>query len=107
MSLLAVEQNQLKIWKILNEGGSTFLQEVHCLAIHKNIISAVHHQSQIILCIEQGLSITLDEKLDYVSKVDLEIKDGCFLTEWDKNLLLFTKLGQMHVIEHQKQKKVV
>ena len=53
------------------------------------------------------MSITLDLKLDYISKVDLEIRDVSFLTEWDKNLLLFTKTGLMHVLEHEKSKRVL
>jgi hypothetical protein len=107
LSLLTVERNQLKIWRILNEGATTLLEEAYCLAMHKNIVSAVHHQNQIVICLEQGLSITIDEKFDYVSKVDLEIKDVCFVCEWGKNIVLFTKSGLMYLMEHQKQKKVL
>lgn len=37
----------------------------------------------------------------------MEIKEISFATEWDKNLLIFTKKGFLHVVEHQKQKKTI
>jgi hypothetical protein len=107
LSLLTVEPNSVKIWRILNEGGTTLLEEQYCLAIHKPIQSAIYHESLIILSMAENLNITLDQKLEYLSKVDMNLKPICHISSWDKNLLYFTKNGYMYVYEYQKQKQMM
>lgn len=97
-----MEEKNVKIWAILNEGGGTQLEERYCLAIHKSIQTAIHHEGQIILCMEDNLNVTLDEQLEYLSKVDMSIPAICHISKWDKNIVYFTKNGYMYIFEFEK-----
>ncbi len=102
LSLLTVEPNEVKIWKISTENGTTILEEQYCIAIHKDIISAVHRKNQIILAMAENLNVTLDEQLEYIAKVDMKLPPICHLATWDLNVIYFCKTGSMYLFEQEK-----
>lgn len=69
-NLLIVEQNAVKIWKISNYvDGKSQLEEIYNLAVHKNILSAVHIKEEIIILVEGNLVIRLDETVKKIKKI--------------------------------------
>lgn len=66
-NLLIVEKNSVKIWKIsTSEEGESRLEEVYNLAVHKEIVSAVHINEEILIIVGKNLLIRLDETVIYI-----------------------------------------
>lgn len=98
MPILVVEDSCVKIWD---------LEEDHFVArlnvgIHKPILSAVYFESknELALLLEEGLVLTLNKRLEFANKVQLQEPEITKMVMWSEDCLcLFSKESKLYTYD--------